>query len=382
MWPTTLALGLLMSLPAQAAPGAGATVSRPSAPRPTARPAPSSRPVARPTSSPRPVTRPSSAPSPRPSSSSPSPRTSSPSARPLSGTEPRPSPAPVRPATPEAPSTGLPQIRGPGEALYWEALLADPQVAGLGQFQGNLLSDQTVDAPSGTVPSAPTGYVSAPTAGGDLHCPAPTGLSAPAGLSPYQPAQYALVTAPRPAAAGASTTSEQVAPSAPARGRWGAGLGLALLHSAYKGSEGSWTGNWTDPGMALDLSYRATPLFSGEVVLAGYFDPQQERRHALAQASARVHAQTGDEGLSPYLAAGFTWMQRSVVDDYWDGTDPTHYETARPGYGPHVGLGIEIALATSWYIDLDVRSVFDVSRGGGAALPFALQTGFALARRF
>lgn len=141
---------------------------------------------------------------------------------------------------------------------------------------------------------------------------------------------------------------------APARVQDRAGdLSVGLRGGVYaSGFAGE--GGYADAGLGLDVRYRlAEPL--GFEVQAMVHDPSfgggADRAHAPVSASVELFAFPWAR-VSPYALGGLTWTARDVTLDDGKGKTTT---IGGATWGPHVGVGLEVALSRDVSLSGDVR---------------------------
>jgi hypothetical protein len=106
---------------------------------------------------------------------------------------------------------------------------------------------------------------------------------------------------------------------------------------------------FSDGGFGVTLGYRPVETVGLELGYTYFdqtFDGDTERQTSTFQPSVNLYAVPWKR-VNPYLTVGGT-MTRRAYDDSWDGGEATVMGSA---YGPHAGLGVEIALGDNLALD-------------------------------
>lgn len=270
---------------------------------------------------------------------------------------------------------------------------------------GNAPPPRTGPAPSQPRPAAPPPRPAPqPAAPAPQPTPPPSQPAAPppapppqpAALQPYQVRPYhgVVVYGPRPAyhpyyQAPAAPTEVAPPPVQDAhlpkrkvdRARTlSVGLTVGSLIAGYKG--GSVFGDF---GLGLQTRYRPSEAFALELGAAHYnesFGADTERARTSGSVSAMLFL-TPWARLSPYVLGGLT-----LTGVHRDLNLPLDLDPADGGakalhFGPHGGLGLEIAIGQRFALDLDARLVGYVTRGEDRVSPIgAFTTNLALVTFF
>ncbi|HJN72980.1 MAG TPA: outer membrane beta-barrel protein [Myxococcota bacterium] len=132
-------------------------------------------------------------------------------------------------------------------------------------------------------------------------------------------------------------------------------------YSAF--NEGAYS--FGDAGLGLNVGYRPVESVGFELTHTYFdqtFDEFTQRQTSTSQASVNVYAVPWKR-VSPYLNLGATMSRRS-----YDGVD-----IESTAYGPHAGLGVELAIGERAAIDLRGQYIGYVNVGDDQQVPGALQ---------
>jgi hypothetical protein len=155
------------------------------------------------------------------------------------------------------------------------------------------------------------------------------------------------------------------------------GFRMSSLLSGYR------TGtSYGDFGLGADLRWR--PLAPVAIELAATqhdqsWDADSERRQSVISASGMVFAFSKAK-VQPYALAGVTYTGRDILDVIGDGDGGLlGIDTNRPMWGPHGGVGLELALGQRAALDLEARWIGYLNPSDtDPSLPGAVQTTGAL----
>ena len=133
---------------------------------------------------------------------------------------------------------------------------------------------------------------------------------------------------------------------------------------------------FADKGLGVSIGYRPVETVGLEVSYSYFdqtFDGDTERQTSTFQPGINLYAFPWTR-VNPYLTVGGT-MTRRAYDDTWnDGSGEQSATVMGTAYGPHAGLGVEIALGDN--VALDARGTYigymNVD-GGDPSLPGAVQ---------
>jgi hypothetical protein len=141
-------------------------------------------------------------------------------------------------------------------------------------------------------------------------------------------------------------------------------------------------GSFVDPGVGVSFAYRPVETFSVGLDYS-YFNPTMEdsatpRETANIAPNISIHAVPWKR-VSPYAEFGMT-ASRRIYEDQWT-QNGEQFETNVTGtaWGPHAGLGLEVAIGKSLALDLSGKYVGYVNvEGDDPSSPSALQGNLGL----
>ncbi|MEL6341783.1 MAG: outer membrane beta-barrel protein [Myxococcota bacterium] len=139
-------------------------------------------------------------------------------------------------------------------------------------------------------------------------------------------------------------------------GDFGFGLRAGTYSSGYEGG-----GGYGDFGLGLTARFRPVEAVGLEFAYEHHsetFDENTERINNPLQASVQLYAFPWTR-VSPYVTAGLTWNNRSVNDDYFDASVGQTRVAEETGtlFGPHGGLGLELAIGDNAALNIEGRMV-------------------------
>ncbi len=138
-------------------------------------------------------------------------------------------------------------------------------------------------------------------------------------------------------------------------GDLGIGITTGSYMSTYRGGEGS----YGDFGLGLSLTYRPVEALGLEVAWSHHsesWESDSERDSDPLSASAKLYAMPWTR-VSPYLSLGVTATQREFEDTYFDGFRTQTATIDDTLVGPHIGLGVELAIGQSAALDFEGRLI-------------------------
>ncbi len=143
---------------------------------------------------------------------------------------------------------------------------------------------------------------------------------------------------------------------------------------------------FADPGLGGTLRYRPDESVGLQANVASYGMQSDDsfRTNTSVQASAVLFAYPWTR-VSPYVLGGVTWDARNYNDAYRDfSTDVVgRLDQTDVQWGPHVGVGLEIAIGKVVAIDVDAKYTgFVTADAADPTIPGALQTGVGLLLTF
>jgi opacity protein-like surface antigen len=148
-----------------------------------------------------------------------------------------------------------------------------------------------------------------------------------------------------------------VAPFVDRTGDFSLGLTGGSYFSGYESGA-----SYGDFGLGLVGRYRLAQPVGLEVAWSHYRDAAGERATSPLALSVQGFG-FPNSPVNPYALLGVTFTGRSIDDTFCEGTDLTTLTVDDTLFGPHAGLGLEIALGKSAALDLEgrVTSYLDVA---------------------
>ena len=155
-------------------------------------------------------------------------------------------------------------------------------------------------------------------------------------------------------------------------------LGIGFVAGSYMSTYRGGYGSYGDFGMGLNLTWRPTEAVGFEGAWTRHMDSwdedvSSERVSDVFSGSMKLYAMPWTR-VAPYLSVGVTGTQRQFEDTYSDGFS-TQTETVDDTLvGPHIGLGVELAVGRSAAFDFEGRAVGYMNKlPDDPAAPFAFQ---------
>lgn len=134
--------------------------------------------------------------------------------------------------------------------------------------------------------------------------------------------------------------------------------------------------SYGDFGLGVAARYRPIEAVGVEVAYTYFndqFDSDAERVTQPLSTSVELFAFPWTR-VSPYVLGGVTWTKRSYDDTYSTPSGEQSFKSTGVQFGPHAGLGLEIAVGKSAAIDLEGRyNMFVTNDPEEGDLPGALQ---------
>ena len=130
------------------------------------------------------------------------------------------------------------------------------------------------------------------------------------------------------------------------------GVRMGSYISGYEG--GSVYG---DLGLGITARYRPEEAIGLELAVTHFnqtFDGSSERAQTVGQASAMLFAAPWSR-ISPYALVGLTGNKRSIGDDFMQEGRVISFDANDFTWGPHVGVGVEVAVGKRFALDLEAR---------------------------
>ena len=121
-------------------------------------------------------------------------------------------------------------------------------------------------------------------------------------------------------------------------------------------------GSYGDMGMGLVARFRPVEAVGFEASWmrhAQSWEGVSERSNSPFSVSAQLFAFPWAR-LSPYASAGLTWNRQTLDDTYSNGLQELTVTSQQTRFGPHMGLGLELALGDRAALDLEARYLSDL----------------------
>ena len=131
-----------------------------------------------------------------------------------------------------------------------------------------------------------------------------------------------------------------------------------------------------DFGLGLAARYRAAEALGFEIAWQHHdqtWSPESERVNQPLSASVELFGFPWAK-VNPYVLAGVTWTNRVYNDEYFDGFSTVYVCTEDALFGPHGGLGIELAVGKKASVNFEARAIGYVNKPvEDPTIPAALQ---------
>ena len=114
---------------------------------------------------------------------------------------------------------------------------------------------------------------------------------------------------------------------------------------------------YSDPGIGVTVRYRPEEAVGLELAVQTYaqsFEGVTERVQTQTSGSLELFAYPWKR-VSPYALVGMSTMSRDLNDTMLDGEDLTTVTRQDTRFGPHVGIGLELAIGNHVALDLEGR---------------------------
>lgn len=130
-------------------------------------------------------------------------------------------------------------------------------------------------------------------------------------------------------------------------------------------------GGYGDMGLGAAVRYRPAEAVGLELSWQHHsqtWSDSSERTSDPISASVELFAFPWSR-VSPYVLTGVTWNPRSVSDTYSDGWNLQHVEAADTLFGPHAGLGLELAVGKNVSVNFEGKATgyLNVAEGDSTA---------------
>ncbi len=189
-----------------------------------------------------------------------------------------------------------------------------------------------------------------------------------AGVFVYEAPPRPVAVAGRPASARTAAPQREVERS----NTVSLGLRSGTYMSGYENGA-----SYSDFGVGLAARYRGNEALGLEVAYGYYndeFTNASERVTQPLSASVELFAFPWTD-VSPYVLGGVTWTKRSYSDTYETGMTTATFEQSDVQFGPHGGVGLELAVGEKSSLSLEGRYTHFVTHeeGEDASAPGNLQ---------
>jgi opacity protein-like surface antigen len=137
-------------------------------------------------------------------------------------------------------------------------------------------------------------------------------------------------------------------------------------------------GEFSDFGLGINARFRPVEGLGFEIAYSVHddtFDGDTERTTTMLAPSVQVFAAPWSR-VSPYASVGVTFTDRQYDDVWTDGFEEFNTKISDNSFGPHVGIGLEIALGQNAAIDFEARAIGYLDYQEGGTVPGAIQTTF------
>gem|GEM_PF-1675987 len=154
---------------------------------------------------------------------------------------------------------------------------------------------------------------------------------------------------------------------------------MGLTSGGYR-SGYSLGGEYKDFGLGINVRYRPVEGLGFEFGYSYHddtFEADTERITRMFQPSVQVFLAPWTR-ISPYATVGVTFAEREYDDLWTDGFDNYQTKIYNQSFGPHAGIGLEIALGQNAAIDLESRVIGYLDTQEGDTLPGAIQSTFGV----
>ena len=154
-------------------------------------------------------------------------------------------------------------------------------------------------------------------------------------------------------------------------------LSMGFTSGGYR-SGYSLGGEFEDFGLGINVRYRPVEGLGFEFGYSYHddtFESDTERITRMFQPSIQVFLAPWTR-ISPYATVGVTFAEREYDDLWTDGYDNYQTTIYNQSFGPHAGLGLEIALGQNVALDFESRLIGYLDTQEGDTLPGAIQSTF------
>jgi opacity protein-like surface antigen len=137
-------------------------------------------------------------------------------------------------------------------------------------------------------------------------------------------------------------------------------------------------GEFSDFGLGVNARLRPVEGLGFELGYSVHdqnFESDTQRTTTILQPSVQVFAAPWSR-VSPYASVGVTFAERAYNDTWSDGYDEYTSVVNDESFGPHAGIGLEIAIGENAAIDFEARAIGYLDNQEGGTVPGAVQTTF------
>lgn len=156
------------------------------------------------------------------------------------------------------------------------------------------------------------------------------------------------------------------------KGTWAVGVRSGSYLSAYDGSN-----LYGDFGLGVTARYRPFEALGIEAAISHHdqtWEEVTERSQTIGQGSVMVFANPWGR-ISPYALGGLTANARQINDRFYVDGGADQVTTSDMLWGPHAGVGVELAFGDNVALDLEARyTAYLNTERNDPTLPGAVQT--------
>jgi opacity protein-like surface antigen len=137
-------------------------------------------------------------------------------------------------------------------------------------------------------------------------------------------------------------------------------------------------GDFSDFGMGVTARFRPVEGLGLEVAYSVHddtFDGETERTTTMLAPSIQAFIAPWSR-VSPYASVGVTFAERAYDDTWTDGHEEFTTQINDSSFGPHVGIGLEIALGQNAALNFEARAIGYLDNQQGGTIPGAVQSTF------
>lgn len=156
-------------------------------------------------------------------------------------------------------------------------------------------------------------------------------------------------------------------------GAFSVGLSMGTYASGY-----DLGGDFSDFGMGVTARFRPVEGLGFELTYSAHdntFDSESSRTTTTLAPSIQAFVAPWSR-ISPYASVGVTFAERAYNDTWTDGFEEYTTQINDSSFGPHVGIGLEIALGQNAALNFEARAIGFLDNQRGGTIPGALQSTF------